>query len=112
MGDDEIYRFALDCKDQFVACGDDFVTTTNSISNKAAATRAGYGSWKAARMATTFVITYPETLVKKSGAKDAAYHGGYTFTPDFGSDMAFKGTIEHSTKDAMTNQLSNNMDIH
>ena len=89
LGDDKIYCYALDCKAQFVACGDDFVTTANSIANKATTTRAGYGSWKVARMAATFVITYLETLVKKSGAKGATCYGCYTFPPTFYSDMEF-----------------------
>ena len=89
LGDDTIYCYALNCKAQFVVCGDDFVTTANSIANKATTTRAGYGSWKIARMAATFVITYLETLVKKLGAKDAACHGGYTFPPAFCSAMVF-----------------------
>ena len=91
----------------------DFVTTADLITNKAPATQECYGSsWKAARIADTFAITYPETLVKKLEKKDTASHGGYIFTPDFGFTVTFEGTVEHSTKDAMKNQLADNMDIH
>ena len=112
LGDNKIYRFALNCKAQLVTCGDEFITTADSIANKASATRAGYSSWKAAMITATYGITSLETLVKKSEKKDAATHGSYVFTPAFGSAAIFEGTVEHKTKDATKKQLADNMDIH
>ena len=74
LGDDEIYRFAFDMKAQIVACTDDFVTTRESLASKAAAIKAGFHSWKAARMSATFDIKFPETMIKKSNKSEDAMH--------------------------------------
>ena len=97
----KIHCLAFHCKAQGVACMYDFVTTADLITNKAPATQECYGSsWKAARIADTFAITYPETLVKKLEKEDAASYGGYIFTPVFGSAATLEGTVEHSAKNA------------
>ena len=48
LGDDEIYRFAVDFKAQLVACRDDALTIAETIQNRAAATKAGHATWRAA----------------------------------------------------------------
>ena len=53
LGDYKIYRFAVDFKAQLVACGDDALIIAETIQNRAAATKAGYNTWRAARMAGT-----------------------------------------------------------
>ena len=72
LGDGKIYRFAVNFKTQLVACRDDSLTISETIQNKVAATKAGYGSWRAARMASTFLVTYPDPIFKKDGSKDTA----------------------------------------
>ena len=97
LGDDEIYQFAFDFKAQLVACGDDSLTISETIQNKAAETKAGYDTWCVARMAGTFEVTYPGSIFKKSGSKDAASHRVFVFQPSFGSHTLFEGTAEFST---------------
>ena len=109
LGDDEIYRFAVDFKAQLVACGDDSLTIAETIQNRAAATKAGYNTWRAARMAGTFLVVYPDSIFKKSGSKDAATHGGFCFQPSFGSHTVFEGTAEFSACEALKKQLSDNL---
>jgi hypothetical protein len=99
-------------KAQIMACVDDFVTTSESLANKAAAIKAGYGSWKAARMAATFDIVYPETMIKKSAKAADAGHGGWTFQPSFADAKVFEGTVEHSTKGFLKRRLRENMPKH
>ena len=109
LGDDKIYRFAVDFKAKLVACGDDSLTIAETIQNRAAGTKAGYNTWRAARMAGTFLVIYPESIFKKSGSKDAATHGGFCFQPSFGSHTVFEGTAEFSSCDALKKQLSDNL---
>ena len=45
IGDDEVYRFAMDFKAQIVACSATSLTISDTIHNRASAAKAGYGSW-------------------------------------------------------------------
>ena len=85
LGDDQIYRFGHDMKDQLIGCMDDHYTMSESMSNEAAAIKAGYHSYAAAKVASSFGVTYPENIIRRSGAAKDAVNGGYAFTPAFSS---------------------------
>ena len=67
---DETYRFALDAKAQLSGCAEDFVSVGEGLANKSAAIKAGFGSYKSARMAATFDMTYPTVMVKPSAKSE------------------------------------------
>ena len=84
-----------------MVCGDDALTIAETIQNRVAATKAGYNTWRAAGMAGTFLVIYPDSIFKKSGSKDAATHGGFCFQPAFGSNTVFEGTAKFSSCNAL-----------
>ena len=112
IGIDEIYRFTTDMKAHLVGCVDGSLTTAAAISQKANAIKAAYGSYRAAQMAATFKIMYPEAIFKASESKAAAAHEGFAFQSAFSSESVFEGDSEHLTKATFKKRLSSNLDIH
>ena len=65
-----------DCFGQLTMAVSDTSTTGEVLANQAAATKAGYRHYLAARLEATFKIKYPEPIIRKSNqVKDAAQGG-------------------------------------
>jgi hypothetical protein len=112
LGDDEIHRFAWDAKAQLVACVDNALTTAATVRQEGDAIKAGYGSYRSARMGATFSVSYPEVLFKATESKAAAVHQGFTFQSAFSSAEVYDGDSEHSTRNSYKDRLSANQEIH
>ena len=100
----------MDFRAQIGSCSANNLTTGNVVHNRASSVKAGYGTWQAAAMATSFEITHPDTIFKHSQSTAAASHGGMAFSPAFASHQVFEGSVEFSTCDEMKKRLTQNLD--
>jgi len=106
LNDKEAYRFCLDFVSVMRLAEDAFDTEKEGLASKAAAHKAEFNSLNAARVATSFELTYPENILKKSDAADAqAELGGIQWSPGFSTRKAFEGTFHNGTKETMKRRI-------
>ena len=106
LNDKEAYRFCLDFVSVMRLAEDAFDTEKEGLASKAAAHKAEFNSLNAARVATSFELTYPENILKKSDAADAQSElGGIQWSPGFSTRKAFEGVFHNGTKETMKRRI-------
>ena len=95
-----------------MACVDSAPTTASTVRQEGEARKAGFGSFRSARMEATFAVTYPEGMFTSTETKAGAAHQGFAFKSAFGSAEVYDGDIEHSTRANWKGKLSTNQETH
>ena len=98
-----------DCFGQLTMAVSDTSTTGEVLANRAAAIKAGYSHYSAARLEATFKIKYPEPIIRKSNQVKDAAQGGRVWTAPFLNYKLFKGDMEQSILSDFSANLAANM---
>ena len=110
--DPELFGYAVDAKAQIAGAMDDAFTSSEILAQRADVKKAGFASVKAAKIATTYDLTYPEVMIRHSAGQKDAKEGGYVFQPGFSSYDLYQGDALNSTRDGLIKKLEINRDKH
>ena len=108
LGGDDVIRYFRDARAQLSDLSTRQKTSVSIVQEEANAKKAGFPSAAAARIQTSFDITFPETIFKDSPADKHAAQGGIIFTPPFATSEILLGNTEISSKDTMMKKLASN----
>ena len=107
LGGDDVIRYFRDARAQLSDLSTRQKSSASIVQEEANAKKAGFPS-AAARIQTSFDITFPETIFKDSPADKHAAQGGIIFTPPFATSEILPGNTEIISKDTMMKKLASN----
>ncbi|KAL7466323.1 hypothetical protein ACHAXS_006628 [Conticribra weissflogii] len=90
LQDQEIYRFCVDFLSLLMLTQDAFETISEGMHARADAYKAQFNSLMAARISTSYELTFPEHIVKRIDKVENYEHGGFSWAPLFSLHAAYE----------------------
>jgi hypothetical protein len=103
--DKDLYRYCVDMVTLIMLCVEAYKTIPGGMATAAAAHKAEYNILTEAHISLSYGLTYPENLMKKQDKQKHVAIGGWFWTTSWLTFLAFKGTFNNGTKDAITSAL-------